>query len=256
MNKTDTYFLQDDTYIKYYIFKNKNGSNIPPKHLMKYGQNEKRYIASGKRDYESLIKTIENNGFTFNQKRILEFGCNNARVLRHFIDHTKDNEIWGCDIDSKPVTWCQESLSPPFNFFVNTTQPSLPFKENYFDLIYAYSIFTHIDDLFFTWILELKRLISDTGLIFITLHDENSVNFGIENPSRVIGKHIQNNEAKFQQFLKGELNFLAINRNHQSHVFVKREYITERLNSFGLQVVDMVGYTMGVHQTGYLLKKI
>jgi ubiquinone/menaquinone biosynthesis C-methylase UbiE len=79
-------------------------------------------------------------------------------MIRWLAGLAEEMEIWGVDINARHIVWCQENLIPPFNFATVTIEPHLPFKDEYFDLIYCGSVFTHIDDLAYTWLLELKRI--------------------------------------------------------------------------------------------------
>jgi ubiquinone/menaquinone biosynthesis C-methylase UbiE len=91
---------------------------------------------------------LDEDGFQFLPgQRIMELGCAAGRMLRCFSEEAKNSEVWGTDISSEHIIWCQQNLSPPFNFFTNTTAAHLPFPDSYFDLIYAGSVFTHISEL-------------------------------------------------------------------------------------------------------------
>jgi ubiquinone/menaquinone biosynthesis C-methylase UbiE len=48
---------------------------------------------------------------------------------------------------------------------VNTILPHLPFEDRSFDVVYAGSVFTHIDDLAQTWFLELRRVLHAGGML-------------------------------------------------------------------------------------------
>lgn len=249
-------YSQNNTHKTKFILKNNDNSELPfpPANRMYYNETARRHKVTGEKDFQFLFDLLKKNNFTFNDKRVLEFGCSNSRVLRHFEPFTDKNEFWGCDINSNMVSWSIENLSPPFNFFINTTQPHLPFKDGYLDLVYAYSIFTHIDDLFFSWVLELKRILKEKSYLYLTIHDEISVNFGFENPDRRIGKSISEYSEDFKSFLNGDYNILAIKRNNTSQAFIKRAYFKERMQAFGFEIVDSINYTMGGHQSAFLLK--
>jgi ubiquinone/menaquinone biosynthesis C-methylase UbiE len=66
-------------------------------------------------------------------------------------------------------------MGPPFSFATITTTPHLPFEDNYFDLVYAGSVFTHISDLTDSWFLELRRVVRRNGYLYITIHDKRTV---------------------------------------------------------------------------------
>jgi ubiquinone/menaquinone biosynthesis C-methylase UbiE len=60
--------------------------------------------------------------------------------------------------------------------FANTTTlPHVPYEDNYFDLIYAGSVFTHIADLADAWLLELKRILRPGGMLYVTVHDDHTL---------------------------------------------------------------------------------
>jgi len=78
--------------------------------------------------------------------------------------------------------WCQEYISPPFNFATVTTAPHLPFKDEYFDLIYCGSVFSHIADLADAWLLELTRIVKPGGRLYITVQNKHTVDLSINHP--------------------------------------------------------------------------
>ena len=45
-------------------------------------------------------------------------------------------------------------MEAPFHFAVTIIVPQLPFEDNHFDLIYAGSVLTHIDDPVKSWLLN------------------------------------------------------------------------------------------------------
>src|SRR5437763_7108256 len=56
---------------------------------------------------------------------------------------------------------------------LNASAPSLPLPGRYFDVITAFSVFTHIDeDLESAWLLELRRILTPGGLLYVTIQDE------------------------------------------------------------------------------------
>jgi SAM-dependent methyltransferase len=69
------------------------------------------------------------------------------------------------------------------NFLTTTTYPHLPFEDNYFNMIYAGSVFTHIGDLEDAWLMELKRILRPNGRLYLTVHDTNTINLLLSAPS-------------------------------------------------------------------------
>jgi SAM-dependent methyltransferase len=50
--------------------------------------------------------------------------------------------------------------------------PPLPIPDAQFDVVTAFSVFTHIDELESPWLLELRRILKPGGLLYATIHDE------------------------------------------------------------------------------------
>jgi SAM-dependent methyltransferase len=101
-------------------------------------------------------------------KRVLDFGCGAGRTLRHFLDDAAGAEFYGCDIDGPSIDWLREHFSPPFHVFQTGELPSLPQEDGFFDLVYAFSVFTHLSDEWAGWLLELHRVLKPDGLLFAT----------------------------------------------------------------------------------------
>ena len=103
-------------------------------------------------------------------RRTLDFGCGSGRALRHFVRESATWEMWGCDIDPRSIQWLAENLSPPFKFFQVGVEDKIhiPMQDDYFDLIWSYSVFTHITDDWSGWLLELHRVLKPDGLVLIS----------------------------------------------------------------------------------------
>lgn len=164
-----------------------NGSSngdlpVPPRELWAgYGSTPEEYLALGREHMGSMLDILQKAGAAPSQLlRVLEFGCAAARMLRFYPYTPGASEIWGVDIESRHISWCQQHLSPPFLFATTTTMPHLPFEDNYFDLVYCGSVFTHISDLADAWFLELRRVLRKGGYAYITIHDEHTVKLLLE----------------------------------------------------------------------------
>lgn len=113
---------------------------------------------------EVVVKALP-DGWTWSGKQVLDFGCGAGRVLRHFMQEAREAEFWGCDIDAASVAWIEGNLNPPLRAFVNDELPPLPRPEASFDLIYAFSVFTHVTDSWSAWLLELHRVLAPDGIL-------------------------------------------------------------------------------------------
>jgi SAM-dependent methyltransferase len=117
------------------------------------------------------IESLLPPDWSFGGKRVLDFGCGAARVLRQFLDEADRVELWGCDIDGPSIEWIRSNLSPPLHCFQNGVDPPLPIEDGFFDLIWATSVFTHIDR-WAGWLLELHRVLASDGLLIASFLGE------------------------------------------------------------------------------------
>ena len=124
------------------------------------------------RDSRERIERLLPPDWSWDGKRVLDFGCGAGRTLRHFLDEAERAEFYGCDIDGPSIAWLADRLSPPLHVFESGEAPSLPQPDGFFDLIYALSVFTHISDHWAGWLLELHRALKPNGLLFATFLNE------------------------------------------------------------------------------------
>lgn len=108
------------------------------------------------------------DGWSFEGKRVLDFGCGAGRTLRHFLAEAETAEFWGADIDAESIDWLQEALCPPLNALRSESAPPLGLEYGTFDLIWAISVFTHLTDTSIPWLLELHRLLKSEGILIAT----------------------------------------------------------------------------------------
>jgi SAM-dependent methyltransferase len=127
------------------------------------------------RDYEvlgaetkSAVLGLLPSGWSFEGKRILDFGCGAGRTLRHFLGEAEDGDFWGTDIHDASVAWLEEILCPPLHAVRCGDTPPLDFESSSFDLVWAISVFTHLTDNSSSWLLELHRILKPGGLLIAT----------------------------------------------------------------------------------------
>ncbi len=101
--------------------------------------------------------------------RILDFGCGCGRVMRYLRDYALTSEMYGTDIYPEAIDWCRKHLSG-IHFGTNESSPPTEYPDEYFDLIIAISVFTHLDEaLQNAWLLEIRRILKPGGVLFATL---------------------------------------------------------------------------------------
>lgn len=99
-----------------------------------------------------------------------EIGCASGRVLRHaLLQRPVPMKVVGCDTNARHVEWMRRFLPENGLIFQNTTLPSLPLPDKSVDIAVGLSVFTHIDDLEFGWLMELRRIMKPGALAFLTV---------------------------------------------------------------------------------------
>jgi SAM-dependent methyltransferase len=121
------------------------------------------------REQWRLIKALLPDGWGFAGRRVLDFGCGVGRVLRHAVAEDPDGEYWGCDIDAPSVEWLGAHVPSGTHIFQSGDWPPIQQPDGEFDLIYAFSVFTHLVDSWSAWLLELHRVLRDDGVLIVTV---------------------------------------------------------------------------------------
>lgn len=224
----------------------------PPEHLwLGYGRTIDEWLESGRRHVAKMRELLAASGYEFQEgDRVLEMGCAAGRMLRCLEDVADQCEIWGTDISGEHILWCKQNLSPPFHFFITTTTPHLPFPDGYFDVIYAGSVFTHIDDMADTWLLELRRIMKPGGRAYITIHDNHTIRILSEQRALDLSKTLFCRQDYFEN---NDYGMFTIGRFMRSQVFFDTDYFTNSLQPF-FEVRSITPEAYGF-QTAVLLQK-
>ncbi|MGL5082264.1 MAG: tetratricopeptide repeat protein [Microcoleaceae cyanobacterium] len=235
---------------------------IPPKHLQfVFSQSDEYYLQSGIVQINTLLKTLQKFGLSLQPgHRILDLGCAAGRMIRELATFTKTCEIWGVDISGDCITWCKQNLSPPFHFFIGTTLPHLPFEDRYFDLIYAGSVFTHIDDLADTWFLELRRVLKPGGVAYVTIQEQHLVHtiqafYQDWLEQNNVWSNAQKVECiqKYTEYSQADFAMFTLGRDTRSLVFYNLEDFCQQRQPF-YKIVDIKREAY-YWQTGILLQR-
>jgi SAM-dependent methyltransferase len=128
------------------------------------------FLRSGKHNADLIRTVLAEHGSALEELgALLDWGCGCGRVLRHWSD-LPSTHVVGCDINPSMVEWCNAHL-PFAEVVANELTPPLPFEDETFDLVYAFSVMTHLsEDLQHGWIDECRRVLKPGGyFLFSTL---------------------------------------------------------------------------------------
>ena len=168
--------LRKDNYPRI-INRVRGGMPIPPGRLIFLVAGNRRadwFVASGVRSADTIRKAAKDAGRPLEScNAILDFGCGVGRIIRHFANL---KGLHGTDYNPAEIAWCRQHLTFA-DFQVNTLAGGLPYASEKFDLIYSYSVFTHLgEELQHFWMKELFRVLRPGGLLYLTLHGERFAN--------------------------------------------------------------------------------
>jgi SAM-dependent methyltransferase len=106
-------------------------------------------------------------------RRILDWGCGPGRIIRHLPNVIGNGcEYYGTDYNEKSIDWCSINLKG-IHFNKNSIVAQLPYENDFVDVIYGISIFTHLSEpLHHDWYNELYRILKPNGIMFLTTHGD------------------------------------------------------------------------------------
>jgi ubiquinone/menaquinone biosynthesis C-methylase UbiE len=134
--------------------------------------NDLMYWLSGFVDYRMIQGLAEEYGVKGG--RYFDFGGSTGRVFRHFSVQSDAWEVWSCDFKISSVEFNLRYFPSKIRVFLNTSFPTLPIPDSYFDLISACSVFTHIDESETGWLLGLWRVLKPGGIACISIHSKDT----------------------------------------------------------------------------------
>ncbi|HEX8066188.1 MAG TPA: class I SAM-dependent methyltransferase [Thermoleophilaceae bacterium] len=122
------------------------------------------------REHWDLVRSLLPDGFALEGRRALEFGCGAGRILTHAAADDTGAELWGAEIDEESVDWLRANRSLPIRVVRSGERPPLPdVPDGHFDLVWAFSVFTHLTDSWSAWLAELHRVLAPGGILIATV---------------------------------------------------------------------------------------
>ena len=176
------------------------GLTLPAKHLRLCGAefHDNRYFLTSAR-YEA-DRLIKNFGLS-KESRVLDVGCGMGRLAIGILSAVGEIKAYhGMDVQSDCVEWCSSHITkehancrftwvnakndrynPQGESLVDASR--LPFDDASFDIIYLFSVFTHLTlDHIRIYLREFHRIAQPKGRVFVTAYVEENVPDETVNP--------------------------------------------------------------------------
>jgi SAM-dependent methyltransferase len=119
--------------------------------------------------YDRVLAALGSDGVAVsNIGPTLDFGCGWGRIYRLFLRNCGTGDLVGVDVDEACVQMCRAAM--PFGSFEECNpMPPLTFPPESFEVVVAYSVFSHLaESAFLAWMREFRRVLRPKGRIFFT----------------------------------------------------------------------------------------
>src|SRR5438034_7342972 len=178
----------------------RGGTVLPPRPLRLGGPSfadDDRFLKTAQDEARRLVTSL---GLS-SSSRVLDVGCGVGRLAIGILSEVGDiREYWGVDVDERSVQWCRQYVerehprfrfvrldvgNPRYNPSGQALMPGLrlPFPDHAFEIIYLYSVFSHmLEEDARLYLAEFHRLLVPSGRLFLTAFAEDAVPRGTINP--------------------------------------------------------------------------
>ena len=130
------------------------------------------FLQSGAEVYTELdLASRKHSGRGLREfNRILDFGCGCGRILRFLAGGP--SALHGCDINAKIAGFAERSV-PNAQVYQNSLMPPLRYGDGEFELVYSFSVFSHLtQQVENEWLRELVRIGKPGCLYLLSVHGD------------------------------------------------------------------------------------
>lgn len=224
-----------------------DGLPVPParlRFLVGDNANRRDFLVGGRLAGELIETRLASLGIALGSLgSFLDFGCGCGRIARHW-ERLSGPDIHACDANPRLTRWCAENL-PHLRCIQNDLEPPLPYSSGSLDLIYAFSVLTHLPpDAGEAWVAEFERVLGPSGILVVTHHGDRhaEVLSGAERELYEAGRPVSQR--------------VALAGTNGCSTFAPPEYVRQDLLG-GFEILDFVpgGKASGTGQDLYIARR-
>ncbi|MBB6187492.1 class I SAM-dependent methyltransferase [Rhodanobacter sp. MP7CTX1] len=125
----------------------------------------------------TFYKIVKNSSFPLTRNsRVLDFGVGWGRIIRFFTREVDPSGLYGVDVDGDILNEAK-SIGVEGQLGLIGKSDRLEFPDNHFDVVYAFSVFSHISkDSASHWLGELMRVLKPGGTLVLTTTTDRFLN--------------------------------------------------------------------------------
>jgi SAM-dependent methyltransferase len=188
-------------------------------------------LLQGSRIYELFKQRYEQYANPLNpESRVLDFGCGWGRVIRFFLKDVAPQNLVGIDVMERAIKICRET-NRWCDFQLCDVLPPSGLEPDSFDLIYAFSVFSHLsEEAHALWLDEFARLLRSSGVLVVTTFSRTFLP-GSSDSRTPLSDDPVSLEERLRAYDRGDFVYRrlqGIENPHFGDAFIPERYVRER----------------------------
>lgn len=176
------------------------------------GSTKEHALQEGFNFYKYVKRYCESLGVPISTKTaVLDFGCGWGRNSRFFFKDVDSVNFYGVDVDPEMISFCTSAMTCG-NYAIVHPEPPTTFESNSLDVIFAYSVFSHLaEPVALKWIEEFSRILKPNGILLATTQSRSFLDFCKSFQDK------KEEELEFGWFKKLAQSFIPIEKAKQDY---------------------------------------
>ncbi len=199
--------------------------------------------------------------------RVLDFGCGWGRTLRTFLNDIDPKNLHGVDAQDWLIKIAEETTMNGVAFRKVDQTPPTGLPSSDYDLIYAYSVFSHLSERTANaWIQEFNRLLRPGGLLCLTTRPRAHIEVWRKDHEQTIhsdsySQMFADADADLARYDRGEFVFHPgpnheLKAEHYGEAVIPEKYVLKHWVSEELECLGFFeGYSKTYLQPAIVLRK-